>query len=166
MKYLQLLRHAKSDWGDDSQPDFERALAPRGEKDAPRIGKALCKKEPQPDYILCSTARRARQTVEMVAKAAHLKVTPEFTQDLYAASADEVLHLVRGLPAASKCALLVGHNPGFSEAVGRLIGSEIEEMPTAALACIALEGKDWSDIREGAGRLEWLLTPKSLKDDG
>jgi phosphohistidine phosphatase len=59
--------------------------------------------------------------------------------------------------------LLVGHNPGFEDLVGRLTGSQ-ERMPTAALACIEFEIEHWNDVDDGKGKLVWLLTPKHLDD--
>ena len=38
-RHLLILRHAKSDWDTDAATDFERPLAKRGERDAPRIGR-------------------------------------------------------------------------------------------------------------------------------
>jgi phosphohistidine phosphatase len=165
MKHLLLLRHAKSSWDDDGLPDIERPLTPRGDRDARRIGKALGRRDPLPDLVLSSTARRARQTVAVVLRAAHLSLEPQFTPALYAASSDEILHLVRALPGACACALLVGHNPGFEELLGRLTGTA-EPMPTAALACISLDNVYWRDVADGKGQLTDLLIPKQLDDVG
>jgi phosphohistidine phosphatase len=163
MKHILLLRHAKSSWDEDGLPDIDRPLAPRGEKDAPRIGKALRRQEPRPDCILSSTALRARQTVERLIEAADLSLKPKFLSNLYAASSNEILEIVRSLPDSCSCALLVGHNPGFEEVVERLTG-QLEPMPTAALACIALDISRWKDVKDGKGRLSWKLTPKHLED--
>ena len=61
---LVLLRHAKSDWPDDV-PDHERPLARRGRRDAPAAGRWLRKSGYVPDLVLCSTARRARETWQL-----------------------------------------------------------------------------------------------------
>ena len=57
--------------------------------------------------------------------------------------------------------MLVGHNPGMEELLSLLTG-EGRAMPTAALACVALDVEKWSKVREGAGHLEWLVRPKEL----
>ncbi len=159
-----LLRHAKSDWDDASLPDFARPLAERGRRDAPRMGKALKERGPAPDLIVSSTAARARQTIEVFVKAAGFNITPQFEDAIYGASSAELIHLVRRLPDDRQCALLVGHNPGFEDLVGRLTGVN-ERMPTAALACIEFQINSWADADYGEGRLAWLLTPKHLKDE-
>ncbi len=161
MKTLLLLRHAKSDWDDPSLRDYDRPLAARGERDAPRIGKALRKRGPLPDLILSSPAARARATIEAVVKAAKLNLEIRFDETIYGASSPELLRLIRQLSDGMSCALLVGHNPGFEDLVGRLSGSH-QRMPTAALACIEFQTDRWEEVDDGEGKLAWLLTPKRL----
>lgn len=163
MKTLLLLRHAKSSRDDPGLPDFDRPLAPRGRQDAPNIGKALKKRKPLPDLIMASPAVRARETLEAVIQAAKLDIQPQFDESIYGASSDELLSLVRRLPKISSCALLVGHNPGFEELLGRLTGA-YEPMPTAGLACITFQVDQWKDVQDKAGKLACLLTPKQLDD--
>lgn len=163
MKTLLLLRHAKSDWGDSSLRDFDRPLADRGERDAPRIGKALRKRGVTPDVIVASPAARAKATVQAAMKAAKVELNITFDESIYGASSAELIKITRRLPDANKCALLVGHNPGFEDLAGRLTGSE-ERMPTAALACIEFQIEHWNDVDDGKGKLVWLLTPKHLDD--
>lgn len=161
MKTLLLLRHAKSDWGDSSLRDFDRPLAPRGERDAPRIGKALHRRDTVPDLIISSPAARARATVEAVKQAAELDNEIKFDEAVYGASSAELLKLIRRLPGGSACAMFVGHNPGFEDLLGRLTGSH-ERMPTSALACIEFDLDHWDAVEDKKGRLVWLLTPKQL----
>jgi len=161
MKTLLLLRHAKSDWDDPSLRDFDRPLSERGERDAPRIGKALRKRGPLPDFIVSSPAARAKATIKAVAKAAKLELEIRFDESVYGASTPELMRLIRKLPDTSSCALLVGHNPGFEDLVGRLSGLH-ERMPTAALACLEFHADHWDGINEGQGKLAWLITPKQL----
>ena len=165
MKTLLLLRHAKSDWDDQSLSDFDRPLAARGKRDAPRIGKALRNRGRLPDVIVSSPAARAKATIEAVVDAAKLILEIRFDGVVYGASSPELIKLIRGLPDGTSCALLVGHNPGFEDLVGRLSGAR-ERMPTAALACIEFRLDRWEDVNDGEGKLAWLLTPKQLGDKG
>ena len=168
MKTLLLLRHAKSDWDDPSLQDFDRPLAARGERDAPQIGKALRKRgDTLPDLIISSPAARAKATVKAVVIAAKVDTHIQYDEAIYGASSAELTKLVNRIPDASSCAMLVGHNPGFEDLVGRLSGSP-ERMPTAALACLEFQVNSWSEVGEEEGKLVWLLTPKQLnakKDD-
>lgn len=161
MKTLLLLRHAKSDWDDSSLRDFDRPLATRGERDAPRIGKALRKRGILPDLIISSPAARAKATIEAVTRAAKMNLEVRFDEVVYGASSPELISLIRGLPDKNSCLLLVGHNPGFEDLVGRLSGSH-ERMPTAAIACIEFQIDRWEDVNDREGKLLWVLTPKKL----
>lgn len=161
MKTLLLLRHAKSSWDEPGLKDFDRPLAGRGKRDAPRMGEALRERGPLPDHVLSSPAQRAKSTMKAFIKAAGVGITPQFEEGIYEASSAELMKIARRLPDASRCALMVGHNPGFEDMVGRLTGS-FERMPTAALACIEFDIERWEDIEDGRGKLAWLLTPKQL----
>ncbi len=108
---VYLLRHAKSDWSDQTLPDHGRPLAPRGRRDAKRIAKHLRRRGIEPALVLCSSAERARETLELVWPA--LGATPaQIGDELYAASGDELLKRLRLLPEESASVLLIGHNPG------------------------------------------------------
>ena len=72
MKTLLLLRHAKSSWDDVALRDFERPLADRGKRDAPRMAEELKLRAPLPDLIISSPAARARQTTQAVVNAGGL----------------------------------------------------------------------------------------------
>ena len=161
MKTLLLLRHAKSSWDDSSLADFDRPLAGRGERDAPRVGKALRKRGPLPDLIISSPAARAKATIKALVKAAKIAVEIQFDESVYGASSAELMKLIRRLPDGNSCAMLVGHNPGFEDLVRWLTGSN-ERMPTAALACIEFQIDHWDNVDDKKGRLAWLLTPKQI----
>jgi phosphohistidine phosphatase len=164
MKTLLLLRHAKSDWNDVSLRDFERPLADRGKRDAPRMGQEMKVRAPLPDLIISSPAARARETIEAVVASGGLTARLEFNETIYGASSAELTRLVRRLPDTVNCALMVGHNPGFEELVARLTAAD-ERMPTAALACIEFQIDHWKDIEDKTGKLIWLMTPKKLKEE-
>jgi phosphohistidine phosphatase len=162
MKTLLLLRHAKSSWDEPSLPDFDRPLAPRGQRDAPRIGRAFAQRGPEPELIVSSTALRARETVAAFAEAAGIKQNPEFDGEIYGASSSALMSVIRRLPDSSRTAMLVGHNPGFEDLLARLTASRLP-VPTCSLARIDFNSESWSGIEDGEGELVWQLNPKSLK---
>jgi len=69
MKTLLILRHAKSSWSEEDLSDHDRPLNKRGRHDAPKMGELIRKKGLQPQLIICSGAKRARETVELVTAA-------------------------------------------------------------------------------------------------
>lgn len=163
MKTLLLLRHAKSNWDDSSLRDFDRPLADRGKRDAPRMGLALKDRGPAPDLIVSSPAARAKATAEAAIKSGGFTGNLQFDEGIYDASTPELLRIVRRLPDESSRVLMVGHNPGFEDLVYRLSGAH-ERMTTAALAAIEFQVDRWEDVEDGQGKLLWFLTPKQLQD--
>jgi phosphohistidine phosphatase len=87
MPTLYLLRHAKSSWGDPELPDHDRPLAPRGERAAALIGEHLRSAGIAPALVLCSSAVRARETLDRVAPEGELRIEPE----LYGAEEHDLL---------------------------------------------------------------------------
>jgi phosphohistidine phosphatase len=164
---LILLRHAKSDWPD--VPDRDRPLAKRGKRDAPVVGRWLHDQGYLPEIVICSAARRTRETWDLVA--AELGGSPSVTFEprAYAASALTLLYLVRELPAACHSALLIGHNPGVSELASTLIeaagddapGTPGLRFPTAAVAVMEFSG-GWAGLSLAGARLVAYTTPADL----
>src|SRR5687768_4960118 len=66
MKHLYLLRHAKSSWKQRGLPDHDRPLAGRGRHAATAIADHMRDQGIEPELVLCSTARRARETLERI----------------------------------------------------------------------------------------------------
>ena len=162
---LILLRHAKSAWPD--VPDQDRPLAKRGQRDAPVIGRWLRDHGYQPDTVICSAARRTRQTWELVAPELGGSPSVTFERRAYAASAMSLLYLVRELPAASRAALLVGHNPGIAELATSLAQPPDHDdapirFPTAAVAILDVPG-DWAGLSPSQARLRDYTTPAELR---
>ena len=168
---LILLRHAKSDWPD--VPDRDRPLAKRGRRDAPRIGRWLHEHGYQPDVVVCSAARRTRQTWDLVAPELGGSPAVRFEPRAYAASAITLLYLVQELPSRYRTALLIAHNPGLSELASQLaapaeIGRVTDNgprpaisLPTAAVAVLEVPG-DWPSLTPGQARLVDHIIPADL----
>lgn len=156
---LLLLRHAKSARDTDAARDFDRPLAPRGRRDARRMGDWLREQALTPDLVVSSPARRARQTARRALRA--LSLDPEairWDERIYEATPETLLEVLAEAPADCERLLLVGHNPGLEELVEQLCGAPIETppgakpFPSGALA--------W--FRQGA--LVRLVRPRSLEN--
>jgi phosphohistidine phosphatase len=155
---LIVMRHAKA--GElPGGPDFERALRPRGQRDSAAAGKWLAGRGFRPDSVICSAARRTRQTWQYVAP--ELGGDPEFSaeQRLYQADSEDVAEIIRLTPAAVGTLLYIGHNPAAADLVGLLTGTETA-LPTAATAVIGLSG-DWADLAAGTGEVVATWSPKA-----
>jgi len=161
MKKLLLLRHAKSSWEDASLPDFERPLNERGLRAAPLIGEYIARHKLRPDLVLCSPAKRTRETTVLVLKAAGIEPELRYDERIYEASVTNLLEIISQLEEDKTEVMLVGHNPGFENLLERLTGQSVR-MPTAALARIALDAERWSEAATGGGQLELFVKAKEL----
>jgi phosphohistidine phosphatase len=172
---LILLRHAKSAWPD--VPDHERPLAPRGRRDAPSAGRWLRGAGYLPDQVVCSTARRARETWELVRDGLGTTPPERYEREVYQASATDLLLLARRQPATVSTLLLVGHNPAMHELALLLAGPDSaagpdgaagfrerlrEKFPTAAIAVLLAAGS-WNELMPSAGVLTAFVTPRDLR---
>jgi phosphohistidine phosphatase len=163
MKMLMLLRHAKSSWKDSEKADHDRPLNKRGKKTAPQMGNLLSREGLVPDLILCSTAVRARETAEAVAKASAYEGPIELLDSLYLATAGKLLGEAQSrAPDSVERLLLVGHNPGMEDLVEMLSGKR-ETFPTAALALFEVGIDRWRALELGVEtRLLKVYRPKEL----
>jgi phosphohistidine phosphatase len=168
MKRLHLLRHAKSSWDDDSLPDRERPLAPRGVRASGLMAEHVAGAGLGVELVVCSPARRARDTLEPVLPALGEEVQVRSEPAVYGADAAELLEIVRGLPQEVASALVVGHNPGLESfarrfaADGQSLGKLRKKYPTGALASFKLDVRHWRRADFGRARLESFVRPRQL----
>jgi phosphohistidine phosphatase len=156
---LIVMRHAKA--GElPGGPDAERALNPRGRRDAAAAGDWLRAQGLIPDLVLCSTARRARQTWQQVAAGLAAAVTVREDPRLYEAGAAELLAVIRAAPPDTATLMYVGHNPAAQELASGLLG-QAEGFPTAAIAVIGL-AVPWASAAAGDGALAGFWTSRPV----
>ena len=160
MKTLLILRHAKAE-AHDPMNDRNRALAKRGQNDAEAVGERIGALVGRPDVVVASDARRARQTAELAASVFGFTDAITFEPDIYEADPDTLLGVVRSLPDAAGCALLVGHNPGCELLAELLAGQDARSapLPTAGLVHLEIDVAHWQDVRPGSARFLGRHTP-------
>jgi phosphohistidine phosphatase len=156
---LYLLRHAKSSWDDPSLADHDRPLAPRGRRNAAALADHLEAAGIAPRLILCSPARRARETLAGILPALDAETDIRIEDGLYGASAVRLLDRLREVPAGTVSAMVVAHNPGLEELAARLDESAGGgPFPTGALATFTLD--DWPALGPGGAALTARWTPR------
>jgi phosphohistidine phosphatase len=159
VRTLFILRHAKSGH-DEPVPDKARTLTSRGRKDAARMGELARDRNLLADRVLCSTAERARETLEIFAEGARLTADREFLDELYLAEPDAIVTTIRRHAGSSERVMVVGHNPGLEALVAYLTG-ERTELPTTAFVECTLPIDTWSELDlETAGSLRSTFSPK------
>jgi len=153
---LVILRHAKTERAEDVL-DIDRSLTERGHGDAGAAGAWLSAHGYRPDIVLCSPARRTRQTWHGIAIALRLTDAPEVRYEplLYTGNGGDVLELLRGVPDGFGTVLLIGHNPTLSMVSASLdpqASRDSDSLRTCGLAVHEGPGA-WTELGPGAGRL-------------
>lgn len=141
MPTLYLLRHAKAEkpvkhaW--DPADDRNRPLTASGIADAAEVGRWFRSRALVPGLAIVSPAVRAMQTWELAASEMGATLPMRVEPGLYEASADDLLQIIKALPAEFTSAIIVGHDPSLSDLLGI-------DFATCTLA--RLELPDWSAL--------------------
>jgi phosphohistidine phosphatase len=167
-RQLLLLRHAKSSWSEPDLPDRERPLAARGRRAAAALGARLARRRLVIHRVLCSPARRTRETLALLALDPTLPV--DYGETLYLASARALLARLRRLPPRVRSVLVIGHDPGLDHLARSLAARGRKEalqrlsegFKTGALAELRVPEGGWRSLAAGAAYLERFTRPKDL----
>jgi phosphohistidine phosphatase len=175
MKRLFLLRHAKTEPHGPSFEDRARELLPRGRDDVPLVGRYMKSHGYRPDLILCSTATRTVQTLDLLQPLLTGHPETNYVDVLYLAEPDNLLAQIAAAPDNAKGLMLVGHNPGMEQLATDLSGAPVkrkvqdkmelmeEKFPTCALAVLDFNVKHWRDVEAKSGLLVDFVRPKDLR---
>ncbi|MEV4196794.1 SixA phosphatase family protein [Micromonospora globbae] len=168
---LVLLRHSKAEQSEQG-PDADRPLTDRGRADAESAGAWLAKHGLLPDVVLCSTARRTRETWHGVAMGM-TGSPPEggpagpgpdvrYEPDAYEAHPEDLLTLVRRVDPAARTVLLIAHNPAISllSAVLDPGRANPEGLRTTGIA-VHRSPRPWAELDRGGAPLSAAYTARS-----
>ncbi|WP_126978096.1 SixA phosphatase family protein [Frigidibacter oleivorans] len=162
MTRLILIRHAKSSWDDPEAADHDRRLNARGRRSAEALGHWLRSRGYLPDQVLCSSATRTRETLEMLGLG---EVPTQFVPALYHAEAQAMLAELR--KATGQTVMMLGHNPGIAEFAARLLAApprhaEFAHYPTGATLVADFGGEGWASADWGTGAALDFVVPREL----
>lgn len=148
MKYLLLLRHAKSSWKNLRLSDHDRPLNKRGKRTVPIMGQRLANKDHLPQHIISSTARRAYDTACIVANEINYNEGRiETNRNLFHSWPDDMCDVISHCDDSINKLMLVGHNPGMTMLGNQLLKSNrFENIPTAGLVTISIKINQWQEI--------------------
>lgn len=171
MLRLLLLRHAKSSWSDAGLSDRERPLNGRGRKSARIMGEYMRKEDLIPAAVLASPARRAQETLEIVAQTFTARRVETIDALYDFGDGHELLDVIHAQGDTATPLMLVGHNPSIEGLAEMLVGAGDKAMreelarkyPTAGLAVIDFKGRSWSRIAPGTGKLMRFVKPRALE---
>ena len=170
MRTLYLLRHGMAEATPSGGSDHERSLASPGRRASERMGAHLARNPTSPSLFLCSSARRAVETLEAVRSylAGPAEVLCE--RGLYLAASDQIFQRICEVDDRHGAVLLVGHNPGIGRLAHDLVrpsaGGDRErlqrEFPAGALAVLTFDVDRWLEIAPRRAHLAEFTTPTRL----
>ncbi len=170
MHMLHLLRHAKSSWKGDAE-DHERRLTRRGREAARLVGAHLAAATGALDLVVCSSAARTRETLDLVLAGLALRPRCLIEDALYLASREKLLDRLSRLGEEEAAVLVIGHNPGLHELAIALAAPDAPparamaagKLPTAA--CVSLlVATPWGRIGQGRHQVVAYVTPEALSE--
>lgn len=169
MLRLLLIRHAKAVPGEPAADDFERPLAARGHRDAKRLGEYLAEQNLQPTLVLCSAARRTRETLAGLLSGIAANCDARLLRSLYEEEWPAYLTALAEVEPEAGIVALIGHNPTVHELALTLAGEVTagcetvrQRFPTGAMAAIEFPVATWRDLKPGSGRLTAFVQPRDL----
>lgn len=166
MKRIYLLRHAKAEWDDENPSDYARLLSREGREEALAMGEYMRKASMIPDAVLCSPARRTRETLEIIGENLVMPI-PLFEPVIYESGCTDLLYTLRDVRDDATSVLLVGHNPAISVLFNLLIQKEkrtaaSRDFPTCSLGVLSCEIDHWKDLTSNSCTILLFVRPTDL----
>lgn len=163
-KSLHIIRHAKSDWSDECA-NVDRGLNKRGYRDTALIGEYLSTHDYHIEQVLCSTARRARITLEELNRYLDIPTKNfQHIEALYLASSAHLTSIIENTDNRYHQIAVLGHNPGLTELCYYYTGDYLANLPTCGVYSIHFDVDDWQALGCESGTTTNLITPRQLKD--
>jgi len=163
MKTLYLIRHAEANWKKPGETDFERTVSISGVKEATSITKRLIELDFKPKLIICSSAKRTRETAKLICNEIKYPIQDiDFNSSIYESSLKNLITLINSLPNLYNEIAIIGHNPSITKLSNYLTDDYISNIPTCSVVKIELEIDAWNEIIEGIGIQKFFIHPKTL----
>lgn len=160
-KYLILVRHAKSDWGDPSLKDFDRPLNERGKRDAPVMAKRIAAKGIKIDAVISSTAKRAAKTAKAFIEELGIKDKHcYFTADLYLASPETFYKVIEAAGDDYDTIAVFSHNEGITYFANQLTDVRIDNIPTCGVFAVKIKCDHWKSFKDAPKEFWFFDYPK------
>jgi phosphohistidine phosphatase len=142
------MRHANAQWKDPQIADFDRPLNRRGNSEAEAMSRRLMELKLIPTILLASSALRAQQTADIVARELGVAARNRRSEEsLYLAPAADILRVVQMTGPRIPHLMIVGHNPGITEVANHFAPKRrIEDLATAAVCTLTFDSRHWADV--------------------
>ncbi len=162
MKLLTLVRHAKSSWQDQDSSDHDRSLNDRGLNDAPLMAQRLLQRGQLPDRILCSSAKRTRETCDIFLSAWNMqRDAVAYEETMYLAATGTLQSQIESTVDDVDHLMLIAHNPGLEQLAQLLHTNAPKTLPTCAMVQYELDQTSFALDKAEAINLTWYDFPKN-----
>ena len=165
-RLLILFRH-----GHSSQPqgvaDHDRPLASDGKEDVAWAAAKFANQGLLPEVILCSTAKRTRETASIFCETSQCTADIIFLNHLYLADAQSILGTISTMPEETLRIMVIGHNPGINclahDLAPRLLCDHT--MTPSALASFKINAPNWEFVDSHSAELQEFIAPELKEAD-
>lgn len=166
MKELIIVRHAKSDWGNEYLKDIDRPLNERGYRDAYFLGNWYSKHKNHPELVVSSPATRSLNTALIFLREMNLSLEQFRVMDnIYESQAAALLKVIHDFDKQYETVMMFGHNPGFTDLCNQLSSDMyFENIPTCGIVSFAFDIKKWSEVKPKTATLSFYQFPKDFKN--
>jgi phosphohistidine phosphatase len=150
VKRLTLMRHANAQWKDPQISDFDRPLNRRGTSEAEAMSRRLMELKLIPTVLLTSSARRAWQTADIVARELGMSArSMRSDESLYLAPVADILKVIQTIGPRIPHLMIIGHNPGITEVANLLAPAARTDLATGAMCSLTFDTRIWADVAAG-----------------
>lgn len=164
MKTLIIVRHAKSSWDNPMLTDHDRPLLEMGKKRTRLVVNKLQEMNIKPDLILCSSASRAMETAQFIAKGLNYpREAIKSSSSYYLASTRDLMNEFFDMPDRFNTIMMIGHNPTLTNLANRFLSNPLDNLPTSGVVQLCFKTESWDQIHLAELESELVITPKSAK---
>ena len=162
VKFLYLIRHAKSSWKDMTLDDFHRPLNKRGKFDASLMGDVFYMANVTVDKIISSDAKRAKSTAILINEKLENNIDIIFENKLYDASINDIYNVIYSIEDNIDSVFIISHNPTLNMLAYELVDFD-HNIPTCGVLKIQSNIKSWKNINKNNSKLILFDYPKVYK---
>ncbi|MBS1572312.1 MAG: histidine phosphatase family protein [Bacteroidetes bacterium] len=158
MKKLILVRHAKSDWPENTD-DFDRPLSQSGIHDAMKMSDFLKFNGIEIEKLVTSPAKRALETCNIFNDTFEVECSKQ--PKLYNPSENNFLSVIRDLDDSVHSVALFSHNNGISNFANYMTG-DIFHFPTCGVAIFEVDCEKWTDFESEDKKMTHFFEPQKI----
>jgi len=160
MKNLILVRHATAESENFLTKDFERVLNSEGKEEAIKLGNFIKSKDFLPDAWITSSARRTHQTSKIACSVLGFSEDSIVSKiDLYNSGFQKIIAEIKNSENELNSLVLVGHNPGISQAATALAKAGNFQLAPSAAVSLAFDIGNWLELTPATGKENWYYFP-------